>query len=200
MPGKRPGCCWSHHQVKGMQSGSLLSLSEFTISAVSLHRSHVRVFSFFPSGCAAAVQSPFAAAICACGRSVDAMQCLDACVDIKIDSSSSSATSNSPVAASSLFLSSVHAAFPRSFRLASSVCRHLSGCARSLARSPSAKCCIISTALHPGGLRLLLRTCVTPGAGSNGLHCSVAFVFCRPSCSFVPMGPAVPPAFLAILS
>lgn len=82
----------------------------------------------------------------------------------------------------------MHAAFPRSAFASVRVCTPSSTRPAALASStpsPSGRCWSDAALfpLHSGGQRLSRTTCVTPGAGSNGLHCGVAFVFCRPSCS-----------------
>jgi hypothetical protein len=75
----------------------------------------------------------------------------------------------------------MHAAFPRSAFASVRVCTPSSIRPAALA---SGRCWSDAALfpLHPGGQCLSRTTCVTPGAGSNGLHCGVAFVFCRPSC------------------
>ena len=87
----------------------------------------------------------------------------------------------------------MHAAFPRSAFASVRVCTPSSTRPAALASStpsPSGRCWSDAALfpLHPcrvvGVFYVLLRRVSRRDrAGSNGLHCSVAFVFCRPSCS-----------------
>lgn len=175
--------------------------------SLSIDRSHAHVFFFLLSFLVDVVQqcSPLAA-VCVrvCGRSVDAMLvCVRGCK--AADRQFVLSHFQLPVAA---HISLLRPCMQLSHALLSPVyvCarHHLSGRLRLVAPLhllASGRCWSDAALfpLHPGGQRLSRTTCVTPGAGSNGLHCGVAFVFCRPSCPWGRPCP-VPPAFLAILS
>jgi hypothetical protein len=143
MPGKARTGCW------------------FSTCAVSISRSHVHVFLSFLVDVLQQC-SPLLLLCVRCGRSVDAIHAVLGCVRGYKDRWQFVLSHfQLPVAASSSFLSSVHAAsFPALLSVGrpSSVCRHLSGCARSIdLLVPSAAL----FPLHPGGLRLLRTTRVS---------------------------------------